>query len=91
MVATVTTTRGGRHTVVEQLKVMFTKVSPEKLKTFLTKEKPAECVFVRMGLNKAKGLLFSTKNYKKLDQWLTYVDDLSAKNPAKRECPRSRF
>ncbi|KAE9274166.1 hypothetical protein PR003_g29688 [Phytophthora rubi] len=66
----------------EKAKTFFSssKVTPERHQKWLTEEKPADTVFARMRLDKAEDWLLDLLQF---TDWLKYVDDLSAKNPAK--------
>ncbi|KAE8983669.1 hypothetical protein PF011_g21079 [Phytophthora fragariae] len=68
--------------IAEKAKTLFSssKVTPERLQKWLAEGKPADTVFARMRLGKAGEFLLFRPQF---TDWLKYVDDLSAKNPAK--------
>lgn len=67
--------------ILEKAKALFgPAVVPPKLMQWLSKGKPADQVFVRLGLNKAKDQLFEAPKFL---LWAKYVDTLSSEAPTK--------
>ncbi|GMF60828.1 unnamed protein product [Phytophthora fragariaefolia] len=67
--------RGGLSVpFTERLKRLVATATPEKLQSWLGKGKPADAVFIRMRLDKAKSWLIYSDEF---TQWLNYVDDLN--------------
>ncbi|EGZ13698.1 hypothetical protein PHYSODRAFT_286671 [Phytophthora sojae] len=70
--------------IVEKVQTLVTasNAAPEKLQKLLNAENSADDAFTLLNLDKVGDALFSIGNYKKLTQWLSSGDDLSAKSPA---------
>ncbi|GMF49551.1 unnamed protein product [Phytophthora fragariaefolia] len=67
---------------IEKLKALVSsKVTPEKLQSWLNKGKPADAAFTRMHLDKTESWLIYSDEFPK---WLSYVDDLNAKISTKK-------